>query len=247
MCYFSEKATPWAFGGDPKLRWTLANMASATPAGRTAPTDPRGAVADARSRAGLHRSENQPSPPAEPSTDMFGQRYSFSLSDLWVSQQVGSDSWQAQWMHNMCHFTHQAHHTSTSYSTSYRPHVLCHKPSRHFTQAYHAGTCACTKCLYDVWHDTCWFCDVDCMMLLSGAWCACLVYNVPAWCDYQTYHTYVLYVSYIISYIHIMQATCTQDVMLQLTCIKAWPSCDGHSAHRHDSRHKQWYLHRHNK
>ena len=54
---------PGAFGVMPKLRWMLANMARATPAGSTTPMDPRGAVAAARSRAGWHRSGNQSTPP----------------------------------------------------------------------------------------------------------------------------------------------------------------------------------------
>ena len=53
-----------------KLRWILANMANATPAGNTSPQDPKGAFTAARSRAGRHRSVNQNSPPAEPHSNL---------------------------------------------------------------------------------------------------------------------------------------------------------------------------------
>ncbi len=55
-----------------KLRWMLANMANATPAGNNIPQDPKGAFTAARSRAGRHRSANQNSPPAEPHNTFKG-------------------------------------------------------------------------------------------------------------------------------------------------------------------------------
>lgn len=66
---------------EPKLRWILANMANATPAGNTIPQDPKGAFTAARSRAGRHRSVNQNRPPAEPHHNHKGGPCVMHLSD----------------------------------------------------------------------------------------------------------------------------------------------------------------------